>query len=81
MRLEERFREVEVTVEAGPAGDIPLAWLNLERTAHVVRFTDSRFQGEAAVAARFPGARAVSAQPMSLRSIVLALAKSARRSA
>jgi ABC-2 type transport system ATP-binding protein len=81
VRLEERFREVEVTTDAGLDGDIPPAWLNLERAEHLVRFTDSRFLGEAAVAARFPGVRAVSARPMSLRTIVLALAKSARRSA
>ncbi len=80
-RLEERFREVEVTVDSGPAVDAAPGWLNLERAEHVVRFTDSRFQGEAAVAARFPGLRAVSVRPMSLRSIVLALAKSARRTA
>ncbi len=79
--LSARFREVEVTTDGGPAGDVPTGWLNLERSTHVVRFTDSRFRGEADVAAKFPGAREISARPMSLRGIVIALAKSARRTA
>jgi ABC-2 type transport system ATP-binding protein len=80
-RLADRFREVEVTVDGGPAGEIPPAWLNLERSERVVRFTDSRFAGEAALAARFPGARQIDTRPMSLRGIVVALAKASRRTA
>jgi ABC-2 type transport system ATP-binding protein len=76
--LSDRFREVEVLADAGPAGDIPAGWLNVERSAHVVRFTDSQFRGEAEMAARFPGARDISARPMSLRSIIIALAQSAK---
>ena len=79
--LSDRFREVEVTADAGPAGDIPANWLNIERSAHVVRFTDSRFSSQADVAARFPDAREISTRPMSLRNIVIALAKSARSTA
>jgi ABC-2 type transport system ATP-binding protein len=79
--LFERFREVEVTAEEAPAGGAPREWLNVERSEHVVRFTDSQFHGSAAVAERFPGAREVTARPMSLRQIVIALAKSMRRPA
>jgi ABC-2 type transport system ATP-binding protein len=77
--LFDRFREVEVTAEDAPAGGAPRDWLNVERSPHVVRFTDARFQGSAAVAERFPGAKEIVARPMSLRQIVIALAKSARR--
>jgi ABC-2 type transport system ATP-binding protein len=78
-RLFERFREVEVTAEEAPPGEAPREWLNVERSAHVVRFTDTQYRGAAAVAERFPGAREVTARPMSLRQIVIAMAKSARR--
>ena len=79
--LSDRFREVEVTVDSeAPAAGLP-TWLNLEQSARVVRFTDSRFGGESAIATRFPGAREISARPMTLRQIVVALAKSARRTA
>ncbi len=79
--LADRFREVEVTVDSEPpAGGLP-TWLNMEQSAHVVRFTDSRFGGESAIATRFPGAREISARPMTLRQIVVALARSARRTA
>jgi ABC-2 type transport system ATP-binding protein len=79
--LSGRFREVEVTTEAGPAGDVPATWLNVERAGRLVRFTDTRFLGEPAVAAHFPDALEVAARPMSLRGIVIALSKSARRAA
>lgn len=79
--LFDRFREIEVTAENAPLAEPPREWLNVERSPHVVRFTHSNFNSAAAVAERFPGARDVSARPMSLREIVLALAKSARRTA
>jgi ABC-2 type transport system ATP-binding protein len=79
--LAERFREIEVTTEGDPPAERPATWLNVERSAHVVRFTDSRFRGESEIAARFPGARAIAARPMTLRGIVIALARSARRPA
>lgn len=79
--LAERFREVEVTVDAEVPADRPETWLNVERSARVVRFTDSQFHGEPEIAKRFPGAREISARPMTLRAIVVALAKSARRMA
>lgn len=76
-----RFREVEVTADADPRGGAPPEWLNVERSPHVVRFTDTQFRGAAAVAECFPGATDVAARPMSLRQIVIALAKSSRRTA
>jgi ABC-2 type transport system ATP-binding protein len=78
--LADRFREVEVTTDAEPA-DRPATWLNVERSAHVVRFTDSQFRGEAEIEARFPDAREIAARPMTLRNIVIALARSSRRTA
>jgi len=79
--LADRFREVEVTVDAAAPGDLPPTWLNVERGAHVVRFTDSQFHGEAEIARRFGNPSEISARPMSLRAIVVALAKSTRRPA
>jgi ABC-2 type transport system ATP-binding protein len=79
--LADRFREVEVTLDSVPPATGLPTWLNLEQSAHVVRFTDSRFDSEGAIATRFPGAREISARPMTLRQIVVALAKSARRTA
>ena len=79
--LAERFREIEVTIDGEPPVDRPATWLNVEQSAHVVRFTDSQFHGEREIAARFPGAREIAARPMTLRGIVIALARSARRPA
>ena len=79
--LAERFREIEVTIDGDAPAERPATWLNVERSAHVVRFTDSAFRGESEIAARFPGALAIAARPMTLRGIVIALARSARRSA
>jgi ABC-2 type transport system ATP-binding protein len=77
--LFDRFREVEVTAENEPAGGAPQEWLNVERSTHVVRFTDSQFHGASALAERFPGAKEIAARPMSLRQIAIALMQSARR--
>jgi ABC-2 type transport system ATP-binding protein len=79
--LADRFRDVEVTVDGDVPAERPPAWLNVDRSAHVVRFTDSQFRGEAEIAARFPGAREIAVRPMTLRGIVVALARSARRTA
>jgi ABC-2 type transport system ATP-binding protein len=81
--LSERFREVTVTLDA-PAPlphSLPAAWLLPETTDCVVRFTHSAYAGEASereVAGIFAGARSVAAEPMALRSIFLAIAKSGR---
>jgi ABC-2 type transport system ATP-binding protein len=80
--LSNRFRDIEVTLET-PVDlprDRPAAWLNTEQSPVVVRFTDSRFDNEAAIRRVFPNAREVTASPMPLRAIALALAKSAKAS-
>ena len=82
--LAARFREIEVTL-ASPVdlpADWPRHWMNPERSSVVVRFTDAQFQQEQCEAeARrlLPGVRAVTARPMPLRSIFIALAKSAKK--
>ena len=82
--LSDRFREIEVTLEA-PAElppDWPNHWLNPEQSSVVVRFTDSKFDRErnaADLRRLFPAARGVSVRGMPLRSIFVALAKAAKK--
>jgi ABC-2 type transport system ATP-binding protein len=78
-----RFREVTVTLEGHVSvpREIPVAWLQAEAADSVVRFVDSRYEPEKTkreVAGAFPGAREVSIDPMTLRSIFLAIAKNGR---
>jgi ABC-2 type transport system ATP-binding protein len=80
--LMERFREVAVIVN-GPAfkpDRLPESWLQVEAADSVVRFVHSRFSGatRSEVAALFPSARDIRFDPMSLRAIFLAVAKSSR---
>jgi len=82
----DRFREIEITLDAPgePPREWPEAWLNPEQAGVVVRFVDSRFDAartEAEIRRRFAGVREIGARGMSLRAIVVALAKSARRRA
>jgi len=81
--LSERFREIEITLgePAAPAANLPAAWLNPEQSGVVVRFTDSHFdpqRSHAEIQQRFPGAKDVTGRVLSLRAIVVALAKSAQ---
>lgn len=82
-RLTERFRAVTVTVERTsplPA-NLPFAWLQPEAADHVVRFVHSNYNGQASdaeIRMIFPAARDVTMDPMTLRSIFLAVAKSSR---
>jgi ABC-2 type transport system ATP-binding protein len=80
--LTARFREIQVTLDspAELAADLPATWLNPEAAGVVIGFTDSRYgdASQAEIRSRFPGAREVSARVMTLRSIVLALEKSAK---
>jgi ABC-2 type transport system ATP-binding protein len=77
-----RFREIQVTLEqpAQLPSRLPPAWLNPEASGVVVSFTDSRYDDrtQTEIRSRFPGAREVAVQVMTLRSIVLALEKSAK---
>jgi len=82
-QLLERFREVEVTLDdpAPPPTQWPAGWLNPESISVVVRFTDSHFDAmetEATVRRMWPGVRQVTARPLPLRSIFVALAKTGR---
>lgn len=84
--LRERFREVEVTLDAQPArqGTWPGSWMQVETSGAVVRFIESRFDAErtpSEIRGRFGEAKDVTFTPMSLRSIFLAMAKSGRGSA
>jgi hypothetical protein len=75
---------VEVTLE-NPTDlprDLPATWLNPEQSSVLVRFTDSQFDAErnkAEIRRRFDGVRDISARSISLRAVVVALAKSARQ--
>jgi len=78
--LMDRFREVELTFDVPPAlpSRTPDSWMQLNGSAAVVRFVESSFEPERtrSEAARvFGSPRDVSFNPMSLRSIFLALAK------
>jgi ABC-2 type transport system ATP-binding protein len=82
--LSTRFRSVEVVMDNGaplPAG-LPAEWLNVEQAGPVARFTDSGFSAaehDARMRQYFPGAREVNVSVMPLRSIFVALAKSAKK--
>ena len=79
-----RFRQVEVVapdMEVVPAG-LPATWLLPEKAGRAVRFFDTKYDegsSNALVRQVFPGAENVSAEPMSLRSIFVALAKTNRQ--
>jgi ABC-2 type transport system ATP-binding protein len=82
--LSNRFREVEVTLEAPPPlpARWPNHWMAPETGSAVVRFVETRFdaqRSEAEIRDMFPGARRVDLRPMSLRSIFVTMAKSGRR--
>ena len=87
--LADRFREVEVTLRetvpatlppAVPANWLNPSWLNASRSESTLRFVESQFSEEtpAALAAIFPDAVKISIEPMTLRSIVVAIARSGR---
>jgi ABC-2 type transport system ATP-binding protein len=78
-----RFREVTVTL-ASPAplpAKLPVSWLQPQTGDCVVRFVHSDFKDQISareLAERFPSARDICFDPMPLRSIFLAIAKSGR---
>ena len=84
--LAARFREVTVTLGDGETaagiagGKGPAAWLQVEATDSVVRFvhSEARAGTREELLAKFPGARAIDLEPMPLRAIFLAIAKSQR---
>jgi ABC-2 type transport system ATP-binding protein len=82
--LTDRFREVTVTLERPtPLPDVmPSEWLLAQTSDCVLRFVHSayrRAETERELIDHFPGARDITFDPMPLRSIFLAIAKSMRR--
>ncbi len=83
--LNNRFRDVTITLD-NPAplpSSLPATWLGPQTADCVLRFVDSDFrEGRSAheLAERFPLARDIAFEPMSLREIFLAIAKSGRGS-
>jgi ABC-2 type transport system ATP-binding protein len=81
--LNDRFRDVSITLAAPTPlpPDLPPAWLLPETVDCVLRFVHSEYKGAATdreLAEIFASARDISAEPMPLRSIFLAIAKSSR---
>ncbi len=79
-----RFREVAVSFAAPPPlpHEWPEDWLLPETGGHAIRFIESRYDAEATAArirSLFPQAGEVSANPMPLRAIFVALVKSGRK--
>jgi len=82
--LMERFREVRITFESEVRPpETPADWLDVRSAGSSMTFVDSQFSdstfGER-VGALLTGVRRVETEPMSLRSIFIALARSARES-
>ena len=81
--LSERFRDVTVTL-ANPIPlppKLPATWLQPQASDSVVRFVHSGYQADQSgreVAGIFPGVRDIAFDPMPLRAIFLAIAKSNR---
>ncbi len=81
--LQARFRQVEVTrVAEGPLpAGLPGTWLMPEQSGRVARWVDSGFEEASltsAVERCFPGGQLVRVDPLSLRDIFLALARTYR---
>jgi ABC-2 type transport system ATP-binding protein len=83
--LSNRFRDVTITL-AGPGplpANLPATWLEPETVDCVLRFVHSDFKegsSQRELAERIPSARDMAFEPMSLREIFLAIARSARGS-
>jgi ABC-2 type transport system ATP-binding protein len=81
--LTNRFRDVTITLSA-PAplpASLPATWLEPQTADCVLHFVDSDFKEGSSprdMAERFPFARDIAFEPMSLRQIFLAIAKSGR---
>jgi ABC-2 type transport system ATP-binding protein len=82
--LSERFRDVTITLDrAAPLpASCPASWLQPEVTDCVIHFVHSAYKQhvtEMELGEFFPSARDFSLEPMTLRSIFLAIAKSGRK--
>ncbi len=85
-QLVERFREVQVTFDgpSRPPEKAPESWMQLNNSAAVVRFIESRFEPErtrAEIHGVFGEVRDVTFSPMTLREIFLVMAKGGRNAA
>jgi ABC-2 type transport system ATP-binding protein len=83
--LQQRFRAVEVVLEqeAPAGGATPETWINLQLAGRSVRYVDTSFEHDSQldlIRSYFPNAVRHEAQPMSLRAIFVALAKTYRLS-
>ena len=81
--LQARFRQCEVTLEKGGelSEILPDSWLLLERVGQVVRFVECRYQEtttEETIRSVLTGLKDMSVNPMSLKAIFLALARTYR---
>jgi len=84
--LAARFREVEITFNAPPSipARLPSTWLQIESLSTVVRFVETQFDAQrtsADIGGIFADVKAVSMNPIPLRTIFLTLAKAARKAA
>jgi ABC-2 type transport system ATP-binding protein len=84
--LVERFREVELTFDVPPQlhETWPESWMQVNAAAAVIRFIESRFNQEhtrAEIRRLFGNVRNIRFNPMTLRSIFLAMAKAGRDTA
>jgi len=84
--LADRFREVELTLDRPSLSPetLPSTWMQVNTSAAVLRFVETRFNEErtmAEIRKSFGDVRNVTFTPMSLRSIFLAMAKAGRDSA
>ncbi len=81
--LSTRFRDVTVTLPEAAAArrSDPAAWIEVEISGSIVRFVHTQFEGEVTerqIAEAFPSALSIVYDPMPLRAIFLAVAKSQR---
>jgi ABC-2 type transport system ATP-binding protein len=83
--LSNRFRDVTITFSEPPPPPtaFPGTWLEPQASDCVLHFVDSDFKQDSPreLAGRFPSARDIEVEPMTLRQIFLAIAKSGRGSA
>ena len=82
--IRSRFREVEVTLDSPAAvpPDLPSNWLQLSAEGTTLKFIDSAFQQDALqseILHRFGAIQHAVFNPMTIRNIFLAIAKSARK--
>jgi len=80
--LQSRFRQIEVVLgeDGTRPSEIPPSWMLLETTGRTARFLDSSYGDETIrqVKSIFPGCREVTAHPVSLRELFIALARARR---